>query len=79
MFKLPVLKKFVRGLHEDRRGDIPQVLLMIGLIAIPIALFLTALSDDATTSTQENVGALMDNQGNLAEYDENAGGAGVTF
>ena len=79
MSTLPILKKFMRGLHEDRRGDIPQVLLLIGLIAIPIALFLTALSDDATTSTQENVGALMDNQGNLAEFEENNAGAGVTF
>lgn len=79
MTKIRFAKSFLRGLHNDRRGDIPQVLLLIGLIAIPIALFLTAMSDDATTATQENVGALMDNQGNLAEYDENGAGAGVSF
>lgn len=62
--RIPVLAR----IHEDRRGDIPQVLLLIGLIAIPIALFLTQMADDVRDNTRSNVNELVQGQNPLKKY-----------
>lgn len=62
------MTKFARGLHNDRRGDIPQVLLLIGLIAIPIALFLTSMGADVRENTKDNAQELIDAQDDLKDY-----------
>lgn len=56
------------SLHKNRRGDIPQVLLLIGLIAIPIAIFLTQMSDDVRDNTRSNVNELIQGQEPLKDY-----------
>lgn len=62
------MTKFARGLHNNRRGDIPQVLLLIGLIAIPIALFLTQMGADVRDNTKKGSDELIKAQDKLKKY-----------
>ncbi|MEO0924137.1 MAG: hypothetical protein AAFY09_15480 [Pseudomonadota bacterium] len=63
--KLLKFVPFARKFAKDERGDLPQTLLIIGMIALPVALMLSNVGNSTADTTEERVDQLLDNGNDL--------------
>ena len=55
------IRKFLR----DENGDLPQVILLVGLLVLPLAIFLLQAGNIMPDMNEERVDQLLDNGNNL--------------
>lgn len=59
------IRRRSREFSKDERGDLPQTILLIGLIALPLAIFLASVAQDSGEAMNENVDDLIGRGGNI--------------